>query len=90
MTSFRSKNKSKAQAQHRRKSSHRNRLARAVAAGGLGLFAAWVAFSNPLAGTVRSAEPVPAPDITLTTQQGDYRLSEHKGETVALFFAFVA
>ncbi|MCH7609847.1 MAG: hypothetical protein IIB10_04020 [Chloroflexi bacterium] len=57
--------------------------------GGLGLFVAWQVISNPLPTTKAQSLAGLAPDITLTTQQGEYRLSEQKGETVALFFAFV-
>ena len=59
--------------------------------GVLGVFVAWLVISNPLPSTSKSVQVAaePAPDITLMTKQGDYRLSDQKGEVVALYFSFV-
>ncbi len=76
--------------ERRRQVARRRRVLWAVV-GGLGLFVAWLVISNPLPtannGQFFVAEA--APDITLTTQYGEYRLSEQKGEVVALYFSFV-
>ncbi len=84
-------NKSKRRARTKRKiqASRRRRVLLWAAVGGLGVFVAWAVISNPLPTTKAQSLAEPAPDITLTTQEGEYRLSEQKGETVALFFAFV-
>jgi len=82
------KSKRRVRTQRRRQAARRRGLLWAVA-GGLGLFVAWQVISNPLPSTKPQSLAEPAPDITLNTQQGEYRLSEQKGETVALFFAFV-
>ncbi len=83
------KSKRNLRTQRRRPAARRRGVIWAVV-GGLGLLVAWLVISNPLP-TPEAAQSLaePAPDITLTTQQGEYRLSEQKGETVALFFAFV-
>ncbi len=79
------------QRERRRQVARRRQVRWAVLAGALGLFVAWLVISNPLPtannGQFFVAEA--APDITLTTQQGEYRLSEQKGEVVALYFSFV-
>ena len=76
------------QRERRRQVARRRRVLWAVV-GGLGLFVAWLVISNPLPTTNEQFVAEPAPDITLTTQQGEYRLSEQKGEVVALYFSFV-
>ena len=60
-----------------------------AAAGGLILFVAWQVVSNPLPSSQGQSVAGLAPDITLTTRQGDYRLSERKGNLVALYFSFI-
>ncbi len=90
MATLNTKTKRKRQDEIKRQASRRRRVLWAVV-GGLGLFVAWLVISNPLPtannGQFFVAEA--APDITLTTQQGEYRLSEQKGEVVALYFSFV-
>jgi hypothetical protein len=84
------KDKRSRQAERKRQASRLRRVLWAVV-GVLGMFVAWLVISNPLPSTgdiVRVAAE-PAPDITLVTNQGDYRLSEQKGEVVALYFSFV-
>ncbi len=78
------------QAERKRQASRRRRMLWAMV-GTLGLFVAWLVISNPLptASSNQSTAIEPAPDITLLTNQGDYRLSERKGEVVALYFSFV-
>ena len=78
------------QRERRRQVARRRRVLWAVV-GGLGLFVAWLVISNPLptANNGQSFVAEAAPDITLMTKQGDYRLSEQKGEVVALYFSFV-
>lgn len=78
------------QAERKRQASRRRRVVWAVV-GVLGLFVAWLVISNPLptASSNQSTAIEPAPDITLLTNQGDYRLSERRGEVVALYFSFV-
>ncbi|GMR09890.1 MAG: hypothetical protein BMS9Abin28_0710 [Anaerolineae bacterium] len=88
MTMPSNKSKRNRQAERNRRALRRRRVLWAVA-GGLGVFVAWAVISNQLPTTKVQPAAEPAPDITLTTQQGEYRLSEQKGETVALFFAFV-
>lgn len=80
----------KKRAERKIKTVRRRRAIWAVV-GGLGLLVAWLVISNPLPSNSNavSVAAEPAPDITLMTAQGDYRLSEQKGEVVALYFSFV-
>lgn len=70
------------------RAARRRRLWWAAAVGMLLLFG-WLVFANrlPVGQSQTSAEP--APELTLTTAHGEYRLSEQKGEVVALYFSFV-
>lgn len=57
-------------------------------------FAAYVGlslYSNPGGGTPQSSGAVDrpsAPDITVATTAGDYRLSQQRGKVVVLYFSF--
>ena len=84
------KSKRNRQAERKKQASRRRRVLWAVV-GALGIFVAWLVISNPLPSTSDSVQvsAEPAPDITLMTKQGDYRLSDQKGEVVALYFSFV-
>ncbi len=90
MTTTGEKSKRSRLAERKKQTSRRRRMLWAVV-GVIGALVAWLVISNPLPSTsdndLVAAEP--APDITLITKQGDYRLSEHKGEVVALYFSFV-
>lgn len=59
-----------------------------VAAGVLAVVIGVFGFSSSRLGSQEAAAEL-APDITLTTLQGDYRLSEQRGEVVVLYFSFV-
>lgn len=78
------------QAERKKQTARRRRMLWAVV-GVLGVLVAWLVISNPLPSTSKNIQVAaePAPDITLVTNQGDYRLSEQKGEVVALYFSFV-
>ena len=90
MTTISNKSKRSRLAERKKQTSRRRRVLWA-AVGVLGVFVAWLVISSPLPSTsdndLVAAEP--APDITLMTKEGDYRLSEQKGEVVALYFSFV-
>ena len=90
MTRIINKSKRSRLAERKKQTSRRRRVLWAVV-GVLGVLVAWLVISNPLPSTSGSVQVAaqPAPDITLVTNQGDYRLSEQKGEVVALYFSFV-
>ncbi len=90
MTTISDKGKRNRQAERKKKASRRRRVLWGVV-GVLGVFVAWLVISNPLPSSSKNVQVAaePAPDITLMTKQGDYRLSEQKGEVVALYFSFV-
>lgn len=71
-----------------RRAARRTRVWWAVA-GGLVLFVGWLVYSNPLPVGQQQTSAEPAPDVTLTTAMGDYRLSDQKGDLVVLYFSFV-
>ncbi len=59
-------------------------------AGSLVLIAAIVAygfFATDLLGGSRAAGE-PAPDVTLNTVDGEFRLSQHRGKVLLLYFSF--
>ncbi len=90
MTTISDKSQRNRRAERKKHTSRRRRVLWA-AVGVLGVLVAWLVISNPLPSTSASVQVAaePAPDITLMTKQGDYRLSEQKGEVVALYFSFV-
>ncbi len=90
MTTISNKSKRSRLAERKKQTARRRRMLWAVV-GVLGVLVAWLVISNPLPSTSGSVQVAaePAPDITLITNQGDYRLSEQKGEVVALYFSFV-
>ncbi len=61
---------------------------RLVAVGVFVLLAVVLVFSTGLLATPK-AEAELAPDLTLKTLQGDFQLSNHRGEAVVLYFSFV-
>ena len=88
MATLNAKSKHKTRSE-RRKQARRRRGVLWGLAGGMGLLVAWLVISNPLPGPGgASTVSGPAPDITVTTPDGDYRLSDQKGDLVALYFSF--
>ncbi len=66
------------------------RRKRFFGAGSLVLIAAIVAygfFATDLLGGSRAAGE-PAPDVTLNTVDGEFRLSQHRGKVLLLYFSF--
>lgn len=91
MATLNGESKHKARIQRRKQASRRRRGLLWALVGGIGLFVAWLVIANPLTSTSKNVQSAaePAPDITLMTKQGDYRLSDQKGQVVALYFSFV-
>ncbi len=59
-----------------------------VAAGAVLVIALALVLSAGQPGSQEAAADL-APDLTLTTLQGDFRLSEKRGDILALYFSFV-
>ncbi len=73
---------------HRRHNIGQRRRWWLVAAGAVFVVALALVLSAGQPGSPKAAAEL-APDLTLTTLQGDFRLSEKRGDILALYFSFV-